>query len=199
MTENPWKAYSERTKDQPPRSLLVEAMPLVTSKDAALDLGPGALNDSKYLLDQGFAKVIAVNKDPLNTDPVAEARAAIFPDDRFTYTVSSFENFDFKPAMYDLINAQYALPFTSPGEFKLMMSQLVASLKPGGIFTGQFFGPEDEWNDGSNTKTFVTVEEVEKLLADCEIVHREEAKGKDPRAFGGPKKWHVLHIIARKK
>jgi hypothetical protein len=69
--ENPWTRYSERTKDKPPRELLVQAVTYVQHKGHALDLGPGALNESKYLLEQGFQSVVAVNRDPLETDPVA--------------------------------------------------------------------------------------------------------------------------------
>ena len=140
---NHGKTYSERTKDRPPRDLLVKAVAYVRQKGQALDLGPGALNDASFLLEQGFQTVVAVNKDPLEADPVAQSRAATFPQDRFVYRVSPFDAFDFKPDEYDLINAQYALPFNPPDR---MFASLIASLKPRGIVTGQFFGPNDEWS-----------------------------------------------------
>jgi len=116
---NHGKTYSERTKGRPPRELLVKAVAYVRQKDQALDLGPGALNDASFLLEQGF-QTVAVNKGPLEADPVAQSRAATFPQDRFVYRVSPFDAFDFKPDEYDLINAQYALPFNPPETFDRM-------------------------------------------------------------------------------
>ena len=196
--DSPWKAYSERTKERPPRELLVKAVAYVPRKGHALDLGPGALNESKYLLEQGFQSVVAVNKNPLETDPVAESRAATFPKDRFAYRVSTFDAFDFEPDAYDLINAQYALPLNPPETFDRMFASLIASLKSGGIVTGQFFGPNDEWKDNARL-TFVTRERAQQLLQDCEIISFKEVEGTDRLAVGDQKYWHTFHFIARKK
>ncbi len=196
--ENPWKNYSERTAERPPRELLVKAMSYVKSRGSALDLGPGALNESKYLLENGFQSVVAVNKDPLDTDPIAQARASSFPKDHFEYRVSSFDAFYFKPDTYDLVNAQYALPFNPPETFDRMFASLIASLKKDGIVTGQFFGPNDEWSNDASM-TFVTREHAEKLLRDCKKIFFKEVKGADKLAVGGQKYWHTFHFIARKK
>lgn len=196
--DNSWAAYSERTKEKSPRELLVRAMPYVLAKNHALDLGPGALNESAYLLEQGFRSVVAVNKHPLEADPVAQSRAATFPSDRFEYRVSSFDEFNFVPNTYDLINAQYSLPFNPQVTFGRMFASMIASLKPGGIITGQLFGPKDEWNDNSGRLTFLTREQVEKLLSDCEIISFEEVEGPDRLAIGGEKYWHTFHFIAQK-
>jgi tellurite methyltransferase len=195
---NHWKIYSERTKERPPRELLTKAIGYVQHRGQAIDLGPGALNDANYLLEQGFQMVVAVNKDPLQADPVAHARAAEFPKDRFAYRVSTFDAFDFKPDTYDLINAQYALPFNPPETFDRMFASLIASLKSGGIVTGQFFGPNDEWSSNANL-TFVTRERAQQLLQNCEIISLQEVEGTDRLAVGGQKYWHTFHFIARKK
>lgn len=197
--DNPWKTYSERTREKSPRELLVKATSYVRARDRALDLGPGALNESNFLLEQGFHTVVAVNKAPLETDPVAQARASTFPQDRFEYRVSTFDTFTFEPETYDLINAQYSLPFNPPETFDATLASLIASLKQGGIVTGQFFGPKDEWNDGSGKLTFVTREKAEELLHDCDIISLEEVEGIDRLAVGGQKYWHTFHFIARKK
>ncbi len=197
--ENLWKRYSERTKERPPRELLVEALKYVEERGAALDLGPGALNESKFLLEQGFASVTAVNKDSLESDPVVRERATSFPQDRFTYRVSNFEDFDFEPDTYDLVNAQYSLPFNRPETFDSTFTKIIGSLKKDGIITGQFFGMSDEWNDGSGTMTFLTREHAQDLLKECEIIIFNEVKGRDRLAGGGEKYWHIFDFIARKK
>lgn len=48
-----WEDYFERTKNKPPRPLLLEAVTYVKEKGFALDLGSGALNDSLYLREHG--------------------------------------------------------------------------------------------------------------------------------------------------
>ncbi len=174
-------------------------MPYVQARDNALDLGPGALNESAYLLEQGFRSVTAVNLHSVETDPVVQARAATFPPDHFEYHVSTFDTFNFDPESYDLINAQYSLPFNPPQTFDTMFASLIASLKSGGIVTGQFFGPKDERNDGSGTHTFVTREKAEKLLQDCNILSFDEVDGDDRLSAGGKKHWHTFHFIAKKK
>ena len=196
---NTWNTYSERTKERPPQELTVKAVQYAHAKDRALDLGPGALNETAYLLDQGFKSVIAVNKDPLETDPVAQAAAARLPSEHFEYRVSTFDAFDFEPNTYDFINAQYSLPFNPPETFDRMFTSIVASLKTGGIVTGQFFGPKDERNKGDGKMTFVTREKAEALLSDLEIIDFQEFKRLERLAVGGQNYGHTFHFIARKK
>jgi len=83
-----WKDYFERTKGKPPRPLLVKAIGLLKEKGNALDLGSGALNDSAFLLSQGFSHVTAVDKVP-----VAIEIAKQFPKEKFEYVISSFEDY----------------------------------------------------------------------------------------------------------
>lgn len=132
---NTWQEYFEKTKNKPPRPLLVKALSFVQERDSALDLGAGALNDSAYLLMEGFNHVIALDKEP-----VALEIANNFPEDRFRYVVESFEEFQFPEKTFDLINAQYALPFISPDKFKEVFEKIVLALKSGGICTGQLLG-----------------------------------------------------------
>ena len=161
--------------------------------------GQALLTMQAFCSDRRFQTVVAVNKDPLEADPVAQSRAVTFPQDRFVYRVSPFDAFDFKPDEYDLINAQYALPFNPPETFDRMFASLIASLKPGGIVTGQFFGPKDEWSSDTSM-TFVTREQAQQLLHDCEIISFRKMKEWIVFfALGGQKYWHTFHFITRKK
>ena len=60
-SNNPWKKYYKDTEGRPPRKELIEALEFVQNRDSALDLGAGAMQDSVYLLSQGFKEVIAVD------------------------------------------------------------------------------------------------------------------------------------------
>jgi hypothetical protein len=74
-----WKEYFAQTKALPPSPLLQQAARSVRSKTSALDLGSGGLKDSRFLLECGFERVVA-----LDILLVAETVAARFPQERFT-------------------------------------------------------------------------------------------------------------------
>ncbi len=188
-----WNDYYEQTKNKPPRRSLVKAMLYVIEKDAALDIGSGALNDSMYLLSEGFAHVTALDKEP-----VAEEIAKTLPQDKFTYVIQSAEDFTFPKDAHNLINAQFSLPFISPIRFDDVWKEITASLKKGGLFVGQLFGDRDEWSTNKNM-TFHSKKEAEKLLAYFHVVDFEEDEEDRPTAAGNLKHWHVFHFIARKQ
>lgn len=183
-----WKIYQKLTNKQIPRPLLVEAINFVLKKGSGLDLGSGALSESKFLLDNGFEKVIAVDIEKFED----------INDRRFNFIKSKFEDFDFPIETFDLVNAQFALPFIKQETLPLIFEKLKNSLVAGGIFTGQFFGKNDSWNHNQNMN-FQTKEEVLKLLEDMEIIKLKEMENDGKTASGDIKHWHVFHIIARKK
>ncbi|MEK7148658.1 MAG: class I SAM-dependent methyltransferase [Patescibacteria group bacterium] len=193
MSENIWAGYYERTKDRPPRPLLIEATALVKDKNEALDLGPGALTDVKYLLSVGFNHVTAIDRNPVSKKDISD-----FPEEKVSYVTSSFEDFEFPKNKYDLINAQYSLPFSSPETFNKLIEDIIFSLKENGVFTGQFFGKNDEWTANEKSMTFHTRAEAEKLLSGLKIVSFEEVETDKKTAAGKMKHWHVFHFIAVK-
>ena len=182
-----WDAYFSNTKNTKARALLVEALSYVNNKNHALDLGCGAGNDSRFLKEKGFM-VTSVDCSP-------EVKK-YFHDSGLV--ISSYADFDFPIEYYDLINAQYALPFNPPESFNSMFERLTKSLKPGGIFTGQFFGKEDSWLD-DREMAFHTETEIRSLLSVYKIHVFREEKRKGKTASGQEKFWHVFHVIAEKK
>lgn len=132
-----WSDYYKATKAKPPRPLLVKALEFVENKDKAIDLGGGALNDTKYLLDQGF-DVTVVDKSPL-----MEQEAKDIPSDKLHAFTAAFEDFNFPKEEYDLASAMFALPFAAPNHFNAVFEKIKDSLKKGGIFCGQIF-----WRSG---------------------------------------------------
>ncbi len=188
-----WEKYFQNTKGKPPRPLLVEALAFVKNKDTALDFGSGALNESKFLLKEGFNHVFALDKTS-----VALSIAADLPKDKFEYIISTFEDFNFPNEYFDLINAQYALPFITPESFDFVFSKIDKFLKTGGIFTGQFFGDRDGWKD-NKTMTFKSKIEAEKYLGNFKVLSFKEEEQDKSTAAGDEKHWHVFHFIAEKK
>ncbi|MGD1003073.1 MAG: class I SAM-dependent methyltransferase [Minisyncoccia bacterium] len=194
-TDN-WLEYFEKTKGRNPRPLLTEALQFVKDRDEALDLGASALNETKYLLKEGFKHVTAID-----IQPVARKLAETIPREKLSYIISSFDTFDFPLSFYDLVNAGYSLPFSSPRTFDAMFDRLQKSLKVGGVFTGQLFGERDEWNVSSRNMTFHTKEEAAKLFSKMDILKFIEEEKDQPTVItsGIPKHWHIFHVIAKAK
>jgi SAM-dependent methyltransferase len=186
-----WGEFYDLTRDDPPSALLVEALRHVKRRGHAIDIGAGALRDTRYLIGQGF-HVTAVDRNPLLAE---EARAV--GSGKFRYVVSSFRNFNFEPGKYDLASAMYALPYNPPRSFNLVFRRIRAALAPGGVLCGQFFGVRDAWN-GDPTVTFHTKWQARRLLSALEVIVFDEEEADDVTADGAPKYWHVFHFIARR-
>jgi tellurite methyltransferase len=191
--ENNWAKYVENTKESNPRPLLVEALNYVKEKEEALDLGAGAMNDVRYLVKEGFTHVTAVDQEPVAEDIVRN-----LPSEIVNYVISDFEKLDLAENKYDLINAQYSLPFNSKETFPEVWNKVIDSLKTGGVITGQFFGDHDGWIDRENMN-FHTLEEAKKFLSGLEVIKLEEEETDRLTAAGNMKHWHLFHFIAAKK
>ncbi len=120
MKQFDWERFYTFTKDRPPWPRLVKAVSVLAHKEYALDLGYGAGRDTRYLLGQGFF-VTAVD-----SDPHAIALLADLPQDRLRAVQSSFEEFRFET--YDLINAQFALPFVPKEHFNEVFGRVKRAL-----------------------------------------------------------------------
>ena len=188
-----WDIYAQKAADRPPRPLLVEALTLTTKRDSAIDLGAGALTDTRYLLEQGFAHVTA-----LDLAANAQTTADSFPPDRFAYAIASFEDFAFPVAAYDLINAHYVLPFIHPDHFARVFAAILGALKPGGLLVGQLFGDQDSWA-GTDGMTFQSETAARDLLAGVELLRFQVENDPDSKTLSGKAKhWHAFHLIARR-
>ncbi len=190
MKEFKWEDFYKITKGRPPWPLLVQAVSLHSQGKDALDLGCGAGRDTRFFLEKGFT-VTAVDNDPH-----AIALLADLPQNRLRIVHSSFEAFDFE--MYDLVNTHFALPFLPEEHFHLVFVRIKQALRVGGLFVGQFFGVNDEWNIPGNQMTFLTREQAESELKGLEVVEFQEEDLDSHIADGTPKHWHVFHIIAKK-
>jgi hypothetical protein len=96
------------------------------------------------------------------------------------------------------VSAQYALPFNPPDSFDSVFSKLCDSVKRGGVFVGQFFGPEDGWSKNLSI-SFHSEADIRKLLKSFAVLVLREEKRLGKTAVGAEKFWHVFHVIAKKK
>jgi SAM-dependent methyltransferase len=142
-------------------------------------------------LSHGF-QVTAVDSSPYAVAALRSLHA-----EQLRVVQATFEEFAF--ATYDLINAQYTLPFVTPRQFHKLFARNKDALSPGGVFTGQFFGTHDEWNNPGRGMTFLSKEQAEALLQDLDLLAFSEEELDGQLADGSPKHWHTFHIIARKQ
>lgn len=184
-----WLEYQQRTASGKPRPLLVEAVSHISEKNAALDMGAGALNEAQFLLSSGFTEVIAVDITPQFKEMV------ISNGSTFVYEEKPFEQYEFPTDYFDLISAQYSLPFVSEDVFLVVWKHIYASLKKGAVFTGQFFGPRDDWS-ARKDMNFTTADEVQKLISGFEVIARREQEYTEEVAR--KKHWHYFDLILKK-
>lgn len=189
-----WRAFAEYAQERAPDERLLRAIKLVTEKETALDMGAGALNETKVLLNEGFRTVIALDAEP----GIAERAKGIEGNERLEVVVSRFEAYEFPINTFDLINARYSLPFIPPDVFEEVFQRMKGSLKPGGIFLGQLFGNSDCRNAVERITTHSRTE-VEQLLADMEVLELQENEYDGPTYRDGIQHWHVFNVLARRR
>jgi tellurite methyltransferase len=189
-----WKKYIDKTADRPPRPLLIEALPYVAYKYQVLDVGAGALMDSRYLLSEGFKHVTAVD-----SDPASEEKSKQISSPNFSFICQSLELIELPSDTYDLINAQRILPYIAPKDFERVLDKLKKALRKDGIFAIQTFGDRDKSILAGVEMTRLSREEVESYFSDMEILKIEETEEDKESTLGKIKHFHEFGIILRKK
>lgn len=188
-----WQTYYDKHRSRPVRSQVVRAVHLCANKETALDLGAGTLVEARYLLESGFKRVVAVDSSPKILEFAKELDSK-----RLEVLVNPFQNLVLTPNHYDLITAQFALPFYGPKGFTDFFERLISSLKVGGVFTGQLFGDRDGWNTSESRLTFHTRTSAQELFKGMDIKEFEEEEKDGMTASGEKKHWHVFHFIVIK-
>ena len=189
-----WKIYYQKHSNREPREQLLKALSFCVNKENALDLGSGNLIESKAILDNGFKKVIAVDNEP-------EVKIFVenLNDKRLDFRNDPFQKYIFPEFFFDLINAEFALPFYGKENFLEFFNKINSSLRNKGIFTGQFFGVKDSWNKINSDLIFHTKKQVIDLLSIFEIIEFSEIEKDSLSASGEMKHWHIFNFIVKKK
>ena len=191
-----WAEYYAATADRPPRRTLLDALarfgPSATPR-LAVDLGCGDGRDTIELLRRGWS-VLAIDAEPAAIERL-KARPDLPEGARLFCLCQRFE--DAALPQSDLVNASFSLPLCPPERFPELWRRIVASLKPGGRFSGQLYGDRDGWV-GRPGMTHMSRAAAETLFADLrvELLDEEETDSVTPR--GKPKHWHIFHVVAQK-
>lgn len=111
-------------------------------------------------------------------------------------SLHSFENFAY--TNFNFVNERNTLPFTDRDDIDDVVCKITSSIKPGGLFVGQLFGVDDEWNTADTKLSFHERSDIERYFTDFEALQIHEVNEDEVMANGNSKHWHVFNIIARK-
>lgn len=190
--KNNWLDYYKKVAGRESDSILKLALDNhIIAKCVAYDMGCGAGDDTKYLLDNGF-KVIAVDKEP---SAIEFIKTTIKENINLTLQVNSFEKLSL--ARSGLIFGRASFPFCNPRYFNKFWNKLRLSLKKDGILCGTLFGDQDTWAT-NNEMTFISHRDWEKLLKDFDILYFDEQAFDGVTALGSKKHWHIYYFILKK-
>ncbi|MES3032148.1 MAG: class I SAM-dependent methyltransferase [Patescibacteria group bacterium] len=193
-----WKKYYKKHEKREPRKQLVRAVNFChVKKGNALDLGSGTMIESKFLARKGF-NVVAIDHAP------ESKKYAKNISKKITFKNISFKEYNYPKNTFDLITSQLSLHLYGYKGFNLFIKRIINSLKPKGIFVGQFFGVNDSWNTEGvpfpkYDYVFHTKRQVLKLLSPLKILELEEKEKDGKTIHGVPHHWHMFHFIARKR
>jgi SAM-dependent methyltransferase len=194
-----WGKYYEATLDRPPRDTLVRALnafdaeTLSVNPRFAIDLGCGNGVDTIEIIRRGWT-VLATDREPGAIEWVKQ-RVPIEQQPQLRTQVAALEEIQLPQA--DLINASFSLPFCQPVPFVGLWQQIVATLRSGGRFAGNFFGDRDGWSQHTDMN-FHNVDQAKQALSAFEVEYFLEEESDGVTALGDPKHWHTFSIVARK-
>ncbi|MSO31133.1 MAG: class I SAM-dependent methyltransferase [Acidobacteria bacterium] len=194
---NDWPGYFGAVLGKGARETLVAALESFAregfSGGLAVDIAAGEGRDTLELLKQGW-RVVATDGHP---DAFSHLWPRV-PEALKPHLTTVEANFaEMAVPQCDLVNASFALPFCEPWHFPALWSRIVAAIRPGGRFAGQFFGKRDSWASLPD-RMHHSRDEVVTLLEGFEIEMMNEEEKDDPPDGRNPKHWQLFHVVARK-
>jgi SAM-dependent methyltransferase len=198
-----WRSYYQAVSGGPPRDTTLAALDAWHGEHGAapgfaVDLACGEGRDTAEFLRRGW-RVLAVDSEPAAIDWLT-SRDDLPATGTLETLCAPMQDADWKPGV-DIVNASFALPFCPPAQFPDLWRRIAGSLRPGGRFAGQIFGPDDDWAPRPGDQSGLTVFDragVDGLLAGFAVERCEEINRDGRDAHGNSKHWHIFHIVARR-
>jgi SAM-dependent methyltransferase len=187
------KKQFEASFGKRPHPLVVQACSLVSTPEYALDIGCGAMNESRYLLSQGFS-VDAIDTTPLITD--IQFRPS---ETTFHPIIGNFNTYIFEAEKYNLAIFINGMSFLSRKNTLDSFSVIHTALKEDGIFAATAFGTDHEWNVADSSRIFFTEMALREILVDFDIISLNEERSIRTAYSGAETVWHSYNILAKKK
>jgi SAM-dependent methyltransferase len=125
----------------------------VPGRDAAVDLGAGNLRHSRFLIESGFSRVVAVDLEFNSNDWIAG----------IDMLVASIVDYAPEKNTFDYAICSNVLYFLTLREMYLVIGYCHAALKTGGVLVCNFFGERDGWAAEWDAITPVTKSDLDSL------------------------------------
>lgn len=189
-----WQSYHERVGEIPNPIVVSVLKEYVHTREGALDLGAGNLRDSKFLIKQGFKRVVAVDFSQESYAFLTEGiELEICPIQIYEPEANTF---DFAVSC----NTLFFLTFRSVTE---VFRNVFEGLRSGGVFACNVLGSEDDWGvcGGGPSVSSFTEETLRSLCKDFKILDigesRNHAHVNTPEGLAN-KFWHQWSIVVQK-
>jgi SAM-dependent methyltransferase len=186
-----WTSFYDAVSGRPPHDTVLSALDAFGEPGFAVDLGCGDGRDTVELLRRGW-RVLAIDAQ---REAIERLLGRVGDQPALEVLVAPFDLAEWPEA--DLVNAGFSLPFCPPEHFDTVWRRIVASIRPGGRFSGQLFGERDEWV-GQRVISYHSRTRALDLLAPFELERFDEVETDGTTALGDPKHWHVFHVVARR-
>jgi trans-aconitate methyltransferase len=148
----------------------------MNSNKVAVDLGAGAGNEVKYLLQNSY-DVFAIDANQDSTNMISKR----FPQNPQLKIINKqFENIEFLPKA-SLILAINSIPFMTKASFPKLWHSITEALDGGGCIIVTFFGPKHHLKRGPTSPVIFRLKEheIKKLFKDFEVVYFSETLKKN--------------------
>ena len=192
-----WPGYFTSVLGKGARDTLVAALDSFEqegfSEGLAVDIAAGEGRDTLELLRRGW-RVVATDGHP---DAFSHLWSRVPEELKPRLKTVQVDFAEMEVDSCDLVNASFALPFCEPRHFPGLWSRIVAAIRPGGRFAGQFFGDRDDWASLPD-RTHHSRDEVLELLAGFEIEMMNVEERDDTPEVRKPKHWQLFHVVAKK-
>lgn len=185
------ETYYQATLQKPLHDIYRILEPHLTPPGLAVDLGCGVGTATLFLAEMGF-RVVAMDREQRALE-ILSSRL----DKGMAVELVLSEMLDFEIPPADVIIAGFSLFFLDQPGLESYWPRIVAALRPGGLFAGQFLGPHDEWADKEHATVDST--QLHSMLRPFDLIHFEEVDREGMTSVGKPKHWHVFHVVARKR
>ncbi len=189
-----WNIFITKTKKLPPRKLLKDSLNHVKNFKNALDIGAGGLRDTRLLL-KNFNNV-----DILDSAEETRSLCGKLRKKNFKVYTCDLSDYKYPKDKYDLINAQFSLPFINKSNFNETMGTILSSIHKSWVFVGNLFGYKDAWNKEKHQDiNFHHIEDAQQMFNKFKkILIREKEYNKKAIITGEVEKWHVIEFIILK-
>ena len=195
MTQARFPEYYQKTRNRPhfPRTELAASL-VQSDRKVAVDCGCGVGADIQYLASIGYR----VYGFDAHSQAVAICQERFAHDSQVSLATSRFETYAYPLA--SLLIANESLYFADANNFARTWSTMTDCLVSGGVFAGDFLGPDDSWAvAGDMAVNSLSTDQVHALLTDFEVIQCVERNEQGRTQLNKVKNWHTFSVVAIKR